>query len=227
MEFTQSAGLEGGGLSSGRYIEFILDRVVHDLGNAISGIDSLSRYHLKAGIGDPDLEESLKLIHQSAATSRDLLIQVGNLLHPLEEGEETVRASVLIARTIKLLTTLLPKSIEVTSHVSASEFDLISISGNDFMRRIVALAAYNLGDARVPSGKIELDCEAENGLVIVSYRSTVKPFLIVDEEILNFFANIGTDIAVNGGTDDNCSVVTICFQAAGTTLVDSTGETMH
>ena len=35
------------------YVEFVLQRVVHDLGNSVSGINSLSDYHLRAGIDDP------------------------------------------------------------------------------------------------------------------------------------------------------------------------------
>ena len=66
------------------YLEFILRRVVHDLGNSISGINSLSDYHLRSGVDDPGLEESLGLIRDSAEHSRHLLVMVGDLLQPPE-----------------------------------------------------------------------------------------------------------------------------------------------
>ena len=56
------------------YVDFILRRVVHDLGNSVSGINSLSDYHLRSGVADPGLEESLTLIRESAELSRDLLV---------------------------------------------------------------------------------------------------------------------------------------------------------
>ena len=66
------------------YLEFILRRVVHDLGNSIYGINSLSDYHLRSGIDDSALAESLGLIRDSAEHSRDLLAMVGDLLQPAE-----------------------------------------------------------------------------------------------------------------------------------------------
>ena len=66
------------------YVEFILRRVVHDLGNSVSGINSLSDYHLRSGVSDPGLEESLTLIRESAELSRELLVAVGDLLQPAD-----------------------------------------------------------------------------------------------------------------------------------------------
>jgi hypothetical protein len=75
------------------YLEFILRRVIHDLGNSISGINSLSDYHLRSGVNDPGLEESLGLIRESAEHSRDVLIMVSDLLQPPETAEEFVKPS--------------------------------------------------------------------------------------------------------------------------------------
>jgi hypothetical protein len=78
------------------FFDFLLRRVVHDLGNSISGINSLSDYHLRSGVNDPGLEESLKLIRESAEQSRELLLAVGDLLQPAETEGELVDVQKLI-----------------------------------------------------------------------------------------------------------------------------------
>src|SRR6516165_8701214 len=93
------------------YLEFILRRVVHDLGNSVSGINSLSDYHLRSGVNDPGLEESLGLIRDSAEHSRDVLITVADLLQPPETAEEFIRPSELIGEASKIATILLPRSV--------------------------------------------------------------------------------------------------------------------
>src|SRR5271154_435188 len=95
------------------YTEFLLRRVVHDLSNSISGINSLSDYHLRTGVNDPALTESLTLIRESAESSRELLLAVGILLQPPEVEEELVDVQTLIDETVKPLSLLLPRSVKL------------------------------------------------------------------------------------------------------------------
>ena len=95
------------------YVDFILRRVVHDLGNSISGINSLSDYHLRSGVNDPALEESLTLIRESAELSRELLVAVGDLLQPADAEEEVVHVQTLIEEVRKSLSMLLPRSVKL------------------------------------------------------------------------------------------------------------------
>jgi nitrogen-specific signal transduction histidine kinase len=95
------------------YVDFILRRVVHDLGNSVSGINSLSDYHLRSGVSDPALQESLTLIRESAEQSRDLLVAVGDLLQPADAEEEVVHVRTLIEEVGKFVTLLLPRSIKL------------------------------------------------------------------------------------------------------------------
>ena len=91
VELSRTTGEDRLGPFYRAYVEFILRRVVHDLGNSVSGMNSLSDYHLRSGVSDPALEESLTLIRESAELSRDLLLGVGDLLQPDDVEEELVR----------------------------------------------------------------------------------------------------------------------------------------
>src|ERR1700758_2432484 len=129
----------------GVYLELLLRRVVHDLGNSISGINSLSDYHLRSGVDDPGLEESLGLIRESAEHSRDLLITVGDLLQPPETAEEIVNPSELLREATKIVTMLLPRTVQV--EVAEGEDDgttCISVVRGDFLRKVLALAAMDV-----------------------------------------------------------------------------------
>jgi hypothetical protein len=197
-------------------LEFVLTRVVHDLTNSVSGVASLSRYHLCAGVSDSELEENLKLIHESAESARGLLVQVGNLLHPFEMEEKLVRVSDLLIETGKLLSTLLPRSIQFELQIRAEETAVISVLSNEFMRQILALTVVNFGNLRVPSGTIELRCKTDGRQVSVSYRSTIQPLLQLDAGIIDLFRNIGRDVVINEDTKDNCSILTMTFPQVAT-----------
>ena len=192
-------------------LEFVLTRMVHDLANAVSGVASLSRYHLCTGVSDSELEENLKLIYESAENARELLVQVGNLLHPSEMEEKLIQVSDLLTGTSKLLSALLPRSIRFEPQILADKTVVISVLRNEFMRRILALTAVNFGNSRVPLGTIELHCKADDSQVSISYRSTVKPLLPLGSGIIDLFQNIGRDVVISEDTKDGCSILTMAF----------------
>jgi len=158
------------------YLEFVLRRVVHDLGNSISGINSLSDYHLRSGVNDPGLEESLGLIRESAEHSRDLLVMVGDLLQPPETAEEPVRPSELIREASKIATMLLPRSVRL--EIAAGEDDGstgFSVVRGEFLRRFLALAAMDFSHLRIPSGQICLGWDRDGTRIRIFYRSKFNP----------------------------------------------------
>src|ERR1700693_262075 len=123
------------------FFDFLLRRVVHDLGNSISGINSLSDYHLRSGVNDPGLEESLKLIRESAEQSRELLMAVGDLLQPADAEEELVHVNMLIEEASKFVLLLLPRSIKLEVSGTEQKEAVISVLRGDFLRKILALIA--------------------------------------------------------------------------------------
>ena len=134
------------------YVEFILRRVVHDLGNSVSGINSLSDYHLRSGVNDPGLEESLTLIRESAELSRELLVAVGDLLQPADAEEEVVHVQTLLEEVAKFVSLLLPRSIKLETSGTEQKDAVISVLRGDFLRKILALVAMDVNEIRIPAG---------------------------------------------------------------------------
>lgn len=193
------------------YLEFLLRRVVHDLGNSISGINSLSDYHLRSGINDPALEESLRLIRESAELSRELLVAVGDLLQPTETEEELVHAQALIEEAAKILSLLLPRSIKLETTGGEQNDAVISVLRGDFLRKVLALVAMDLGGLRIPSGTIRLECSREGQHVRVVYRSTVGSASKLRERAPALLTDLSRSAKVNGTVDGDAFVLTMTF----------------
>jgi len=158
------------------YLEFILRRVVHDLGNSVSGINSLSDYHLRSGVNDPGLEESLGLIRESAEHSRDVLIIVADLLQPPETAEEFIRPSELIGEASKIATILLPRSVRLEIAEGQDDGSTgFSVVRGEFLRRFLALAAMDVSHLRIASGQICLGWDRDGARIRLFYRSKFNP----------------------------------------------------
>jgi hypothetical protein len=195
----------------GVYLEFLLRRVVHDLGNSISGINSLSDYHLRSGINDPGLEESLRLIRESAELSRELLVAVGDLLQPAETEEELVHAQALIEEAAKILSRLLPRSVKLEITGGERNNAVISVLRGDFLRKMLALVAMDVGGLRVPSGTIRLDCAREGQHVRVVYRSMVGSASKLRERAPALLTDLSSKAEVNSTVEGDTFILTITF----------------
>jgi len=194
------------------YLEFLLRRVVHDLGNSISGINSLSDYHLRSSISDPALEESLRLIRESAEMSRELLVAVGDLLQPAEAEEELVDAQALIEEGAKILSLLLPRSIKLETTGGERNNAVISVLRGEFLRKMLTLVAMDLSGVRIPSGTIGLDWSREGQQVRVVYRSTVGSASKLRESAPELLTGLSRSAEeVNSTVDGKVFVLTMRF----------------
>jgi hypothetical protein len=193
------------------YLDFLLKRVVHDLGNSISGINSLSDYHLRSGVNDSGLEESLGLIRESAEQSRVLLMAVGDLLQPAETEEEPVEAQALIEESAKMLSLLLPRSIKLETTGMERNNDIISVLRGDFLRKILALVAMDVGNLRIPSGIIQLGCAREGERVLIVYRTTVLSASKLREHAPELLKNLSNNVEVKGGIEGGQFVLIMRF----------------
>jgi hypothetical protein len=191
------------------YQDFLLRRLVHDLGNSISGINSLSDYHLRSGIADPGLEESLRLIRESAEHSRALLMAAGDLLQPAETEEELVEVQTLIEETAKMLSLLLPRSVKLETTGSDRNDAIVSVLRGDFSRRILALVAMDVGSFRVPSGTIRLGCTCDGESVRVVYRSIGGSKL--RERAPELMTNPSASVVLKGGVEGDAFVLSMTF----------------
>lgn len=198
------------------YAEFILRRVVHDLGNSVSGINSLSDYHLRSGVSDPGLEESLTLIRESAELSRDLLVGVGDLLQPNDVQEELVQVCTLITEAGKFISLLLPKSIKFEISGAEQNDAVISLVRGDFLRKILALVAMDVNELRIPTGTIELSCTHDEINVRIRYRSTLRSDSALRERAPALLANLSRSMEVEVAVDGADIALTMTFPIAGT-----------
>ena len=193
------------------YVDFILRRVVHDLGNSVSGINSLSDYHLRSGVSDPALQESLTLIRESAEQSRDLLVAVGDLLQPADAEEEVVHVRTLIEEVGKFVTLLLPRSIKLETSGSDQPDAIISLLRGDFLRKVLALIAMDLNDIRIPTGTIQLGWIRDEKNAQIHYRSNLRSGSALREQAQALLANLSRRTAVDACLDAEAFVVTMTF----------------
>jgi len=193
------------------FFDFLLRRVVHDLGNSISGINSLSDYHLRSGVNDPGLEESLQLIRESAEQSRELLMAVGDLLQPAETEAELVEVQTLIEEAAKMLSLLLPRSIKLETTGMERNNAIISVLRGDFLRKLLAIVAMDVGSLRVPSGTIRLGCSREGETVRVVYCSMVGSASKLRERAPELLTNLSSSVEVKGSVEGDAFVLTMTF----------------
>jgi hypothetical protein len=194
------------------YLEFILGRVVHDLGNSIYGINSLSDYHLRSGINDSALEESLGLIRDSAEHSRDLLAMVGDLLQPAETAEEPVRPAELIQEASKIVKMLLPRSVQLEIAQNQDDaWTCVSVVRGDFLRKILALAAMDLNHLRLASGKICLGWDRAESRIRIFYRSIFNPASDLRSRAASLMEHVSRDVEVSSSRLGEEFTVTLSF----------------
>jgi hypothetical protein len=193
------------------YREFLLRRVVHDLGNSISGINSLSDYHLRSGVNDSALAESLTLIRESAELSRELLVAVGTLLQPADVEEELVHVRTLVDETAKSLSLLVPRSVKLETSGNGRADALISVLRGGFQRKILALAAMELTNVRIPAGRIKLGWTSDSKKVLIQFRSGVRSGSELAEEAPGFLSDLSRRVEVTGVADEGASLVTMMF----------------
>jgi hypothetical protein len=193
------------------YVEFLLQRVVHDLGNSVSGINSLSDYHLRSGVNDPGLEESLTLIRESAELSRELLMAVGDLLQPADAEEERVHVQTLIGEVTKFASLLLPRSIKLETSGAAESDGVISVLRGDFLRKILALIAMDVNDVRVATGTIQLGSVLDERNARIFYRSSLSSGSLLREQAPGLLANLSRSIEINASVDEEALVLTMIF----------------
>ena len=188
---------------------------MHDLGNSVSGINSLSDYHLRSGVSDPGLEESLTLIRESAELSRDLLLGVGDLLQPNDVEEEHIQVCTLIAEAGRFISLLLPKSIKFEISGAEQNDAVISLVRGDFLRKILALVAMDVNEIRIPTGSIELICTRDEKNVRIRYRSTLRSDSALRERAPALLANLSRSTEVDVVAEAAAIELTMTFPIVG------------
>jgi hypothetical protein len=207
--------------SGSAYLDFLLGRLIHDFGNSVSGILSLTDYHLRAGVTDPALEDSLRLVYESAEGSRRLLILVADLLEPVEQQEAIVVAAELIGETGKKIATLLPRTVTFESSIRSAAQDAISVRPGAFSKGILTLVSLDLAGMRVPTGKIQLGSQTIDGKVHIVYRSLISPRGVshhkrggkITDETIQVLGKMSETVAISSNVEGESFTVALVFPA--------------
>lgn len=162
---------------------------MHDLGNSVGGILSLSDHHLRAGVGETALEESLRLIYDSSQAARQLLLTVGEILHPASLEPEVVRLSELMSELEGIFQLLLPRSLDFVFIPSPGE-EFIRIVRNQFVRHFLSLVSLDVGPERISPARISVSYLIEGDRAKVQYDSTIRTNPELDTEAIALFEDI-------------------------------------
>jgi hypothetical protein len=162
---------------------------MHDLGNSVGGILSLSDHHLRAGVGETALEESLRLIYDSSQAARQLLLTVGEILHPASLQPEVVRLSELMSELEGIFRLLLPRSLDFVFIPSPGE-EFIRVLRNQFVRHFLSLVSLDVGPERVSPARISVSYRVEGDRARVQYDSTIRSNPELDAEAIALFEDI-------------------------------------
>jgi hypothetical protein len=152
---------------------FLLLRTLHDLGNSISGILTLSTHHLRNELPAEEVAESFKLIRESAEAARQMLIAVGSLTDEESQGPELVRVSDFLNQLLEQLQIIVPRSVSL--HLEGDSSDaVIEVDQGHLRQAFVMLVATNCLSFGARAGNIRLSEEIESGKIWIVYSSEQK-----------------------------------------------------
>jgi len=152
---------------------FLLLRTLHDLGNSISGILTLSTHHLRNELPAEEVAESFKLIRESAESARQMLMAVGALTDEESRGPELVRVSDFLRELLRQLRIIVPRSVSL--HLEGDSSDaVIEVDQSVLRQAFVTLVATNCLSFGARAGNIRLGEEIEPGKIWIVYNSEHK-----------------------------------------------------
>ncbi|HEY4783162.1 MAG TPA: hypothetical protein VIH54_15190 [Chthoniobacterales bacterium] len=152
---------------------FLLLRTLHDLGNSISGILTLSTHHLRNELPAEEVAESFKLIRESADAARQMLVAVGSLTDEESQGPELIRVSDFLQELVKQLQIIVPRSVSL--HLDGDSTDaVIEVDQGHLRQAFVMLVATNCLSFGARAGNIRLSEEIESGKIWIVYSSDHK-----------------------------------------------------
>jgi hypothetical protein len=152
---------------------FLLLRTIHDLGNSISGILTLSTHHLRNELPPEEVIESFKLIRESAEAARQMLLMIGSLTDEESQGPELVRLSEFLHDLLLQMERIVPRSVSL--QLSGGAVDaLIEVDSCELRQAFFTLVAAECVSLGARAGSIRLGQETESGRVWIVYSSEHK-----------------------------------------------------
>jgi len=152
---------------------FLLLRTLHDLGNSISGILTLSTHHLRNELPSEEVAESFKLIRESAESARQMLMAIGSLTDEESQGPELVRVSDFLHDLMQQLQIIVPRSVNLRLEGDSSDA-VIEVDQNHLRQAFVMLVAADCLSFGARAGNIRFGEETKSGKIWIVYSSEHK-----------------------------------------------------
>jgi nitrogen-specific signal transduction histidine kinase len=152
---------------------FLLLRTLHDLGNSISGILTLSTHHLRNELPSEEVAESFKLIRESAESARQMLMAIGSLTDEESQGPELVRVSDFLHDLMQQLQIIVPRSVNLQLESDSSDA-VIEVDQNHLRQAFVMLVAADCLSFGARAGNIRFGEETKSGKIWIVYSSEHK-----------------------------------------------------
>ncbi len=152
---------------------FLLLRTLHDLGNSISGILTLSTHHLRNELPSEEVAESFKLIRESAESARQMLMAIGSLTDEESQGPELVRVSDFLHDLMQQLQIIVPRSVNLQLEGDSSDA-VIEVDQNHLRQAFVMLVAADCLSFGARAGNIRFGEETESEKIWIVYSSEHK-----------------------------------------------------
>jgi hypothetical protein len=168
---------------------FLLLRVIHDFGNNISGVLALSEHHLRHELPQEEVTESLKLIRESAETTRQMLLTVGSLTDEENQGPEFVRVPEFLSSLLAQITRIAPRSLSVQLEKKPDDA-VIEVVLSDLRLAFIGLVAADYFAFGNKSGTIRIGSEVDAGKVWLTYHSNRKLESDPSEYAAQFFGKL-------------------------------------
>jgi hypothetical protein len=169
---------------------FLLLRTLHDLGNSISGILTLSTHHLRNDLPAEEVTESFKLIRESAEAARQMLVAVGSLTDEESQGPELVRVSDFLHELLRELQVIVPRSVSLQLERGSTDA-VIEVDQVHLRQAFFTLVAANCLSFGAKAGNIRLAEEGESGKIWIVYSSEPKIDFDYQLRIAEIFEKLG------------------------------------
>jgi hypothetical protein len=168
---------------------FLLLRTIHDLGNSTSGILALSTHHLRHESPIDEVNESFRLIRESAESARQMLITVGSLAAEEGQGPELVSVPEFLTDLLGQMARIVPRSVSLYLDVEPSDA-VIQVDPCNLRQAFVALIAADCLSFGARSGTVRLGAEADSGKIWILYSANHKPDFDIGSHVSSVFGKV-------------------------------------
>lgn len=132
------------------------------------------------------------MIYDSSEGARQLLLTVGEILHPASLEPEVMRLADIMSELEGVFRVLLPRNLEL-AFTSCPQEGLIRVARNQFVRHFLSLISLDIGSGRISLASISVSCQIEGDRAKVQYDSTIGNNPQLDVQAIALFEDFVDD----------------------------------